>query len=158
MKKLLVILGTCALMFATLAVRAQTSVQAESFVRHLYAEYNNPKRPHGPEFLGKDMMLAFSPALVALIRADARKTPKGDVGKLDGDPICNCQDPDGLNLGKLVITKSGDNTATAEVRLDYSGGKPDSLKLFLLWTPSGWRVDDIWTSDTPSLKKYLQAP
>jgi len=158
MRKPLAALATSALLFVTCAARTQTPAQAESFVRHLYAEYNDPKRPNGPSFLTKEMTLVFSPELASLIRADARKTPKGDVGKLDGDPICNCQDPDGLKLGKLVITKTGDNTATADVRLDYSGGNPDSLKLLLLWTPAGWRVDDVSTADTPSLKKYLRSP
>jgi hypothetical protein len=37
-------------------------------------------------------------------------------------------------------------------------GQPNLIKLSLLWTPSGWRIDDISTTDTPSLKKYLQAP
>lgn len=158
MKKSLVTLAAFSFLLTTFTARAQTPAQAETFVRHLYSEYNDAKKPNGPAFLGKEMTLVFSPALVALIHADARKTPKGDVGKLDGDPICNCQDPDGLKLGKLVIDKTGDTTATADVRLDYSGGKPDLLKLFLLWTPQGWRVDDVSTSDTPSLKKYLQTP
>jgi len=31
-----------------------------------------------------------------------------------------------------------------------------SLRLNLLYTPQSWRIDDIATGDTPSLRKFLQ--
>jgi len=157
MKKPIVTLAACAVLLATFVSRAQTLAQAETFVRHVYSEYSDPKKPNGPDFLGKEMTLVFSPAIVSLIRADQRRTPKGDVGKLDGDPICDCQDWEKLSITKLDITKGGNTTALANVTISNMG-QPNLIKLSLLWTPSGWRIDDISTTDTPSLKKYLQAP
>ena len=157
MKKPIVTLAACAVLLATIVSRAQTLAQAETFVRHVYSEYSDPKKPNGPDFLYKEAALIFSPALFNLIRADQRHTPKGDVGKLDGDPICNCQDWDKLSIAKLDIAKTGEKTALANVTITNMG-RQLPLKLFLLWTPSGWRIDDISSSDMPSLKKYLQTP
>ena len=38
----------------------------------------------------------FAPQLMAAIKEDARLA-HGEVGYVDGDPICQCQDPDGLH-------------------------------------------------------------
>jgi hypothetical protein len=157
MKKPFVALAACALTLATVTLRAQTTAQADTFVRHLYSEYTTPAKHNSPDFLGREMTLAFSPALVRIIRAEMRKTPKGDVGKIDGDPICNCQDWENLSIAKLDIEKNSDAAATANVVIKNMDAT-SSLKMLLVWTPQGWRIDDISTADTPSYKKYLLTP
>jgi hypothetical protein len=157
MRKLLIAFVAWAALFGAVSSLAQTTAQAESFVRHLYSEYDDPKKPNGPDFLYKESSLIFSPAIINLIRYDQRHTHKGDVGKLDGDPICDCQDWDKLSIFKLDLAKTGDKTALANVTITNMGSQVP-LKLFLLWTPKGWRIDDISSSDMPSLKKFLQSP
>jgi hypothetical protein len=157
MKKSLVALAAIVVLLATVSSHAQTTAQAETFVRHIYSEYTTPSKHNSPDFLGKDMARVFSPSLVRIIRIELRKTPKGDVGKIDGDPICNCQDWENLSITKLDITKNGDVTALASVTISNMDAQ-SSLKLSLLWTPQGWRIDDVSTADTPSYRKYLQAP
>lgn len=75
------------LLFAPIMLHAQTAAQAESFVRTTYARYTNAQSNEDPQFLRKDAPSVFSPSLLRLIRADQRNEPKGDVGKLDFDPI-----------------------------------------------------------------------
>jgi Protein of unknown function (DUF3828) len=157
MKKPHIILSGIVVLLATGPMHAQTTAQAESFVRHLYSEYTTPPKQNSPDFMGREMSLAFSPALARIIRAELRKTPKGEVGKIDGDPICNCQDWEKLSIAKLDIAKTGNTTAVASVSIKNMDATR-SLKLFLIWTAQGWRIDDIWTSDTPSYKKYLLEP
>lgn len=157
MKKMLVTFAAGGAMFATVASYAQTPAQAETFVRHLYSKYTTPSKHNSPDFLGREMSLTFSPALIRTIRAELRKTPKGDVGKIDSDPICNCQDWENLSIAKLDIAKTGDTTATANVVIKNMDAT-STVKLLLVWTAQGWRIDDISTTDTPSYKKYLLTP
>ena len=37
-------------------------------------------------------------AMIELIRQNAKLTPEGDVGEIDGDPICDCQDSGGITV------------------------------------------------------------
>lgn len=153
-------MASVALTLLPQATTAQTVPQAESFVRQIYAQYHTKSRKDsGPDFLGRQATTVFSTELIRLIRLDAKNTPRGDVGKMDFDPICVCQDFDGLQLKELRIVKDDAGTATAFVTL-YFGPPSDSsvvkLRLRLIWLPQGWRIDDIETKETPSLKKYLQ--
>ena len=142
------------------AAVAQTPPEAEAFVRHIYAQYQiKTPRNDGPDFLGRHASDVFSPELVRLIRLDVKNTPRGDVGKMDFDPICACQDFAGLQLKELRVVQNDNRTATVAVKL-FFGPPSDSsvvdLRLRLIWLPQGWRIDDIETKDTPSLKKYLR--
>ena len=150
---LIAAIATC-----TLAPRpspAQSNKDAEAFLRATYRQYD-VKSSTGPDFTGRNALSVFTPSLVQLIRRD-QKQSHGEVGKLDGDPICDCQDPDGLKLAALQITGSTAHTATAAVTLNFpSESSPTHLTLRLIWLPAGWRIDDIGTQDMPSLRKLLQ--
>jgi Protein of unknown function (DUF3828) len=91
------------------------------------------------------------------MRKDRNSTPRGDVGNLDFDPICNCQDPAGLQLAALAVTNADATHASGLATLKFPGEpKPRTVQFFLLRTAAGWRIDDIKTSDIPSLRKFLQ--
>ena len=96
--------------------------------------------------------------LIALMRKDRHSTPPGDVGgNLDFDPICNCQDSEGLQLKALAVANADATHASALATLTFpSEPKPRTVEFFLLRTTAGWRIDDIKTSDIPSLRKFLQ--
>jgi Protein of unknown function (DUF3828) len=157
MRKSLTVLVAALLSLATITAHAQTQAQAETFVRHIYSEYTTPPKHNSPDFLNREMTLVFSPGLIRIIRTELRKTPKGEVGKIDGDPICNCQDWENLSIAKLDIAKTGETTAIANVSIKNMDAT-SSIKLMLQWTPQGWRIDDISTADTPSYRKYLLEP
>ena len=136
---------------------AQTAEQADAFVHNVYAHYERwaaeKSTSSGQSF--KEAAL-YSPALIDLMRKD-QKAADGEVGFIDYDPVCNCQDFDGLKVAEMHIAKTGEKTASGTVSLKF-GGEPRlvKLQLMLVWTANGWRIDDIKTSDTPSLQAALK--
>ena len=130
--------------------RAQDAGDAARFVRGLYGAYHGK----GPDYLGRQAPATFSPGLLRLIRQAAAQTPAGEVGALDGDPICDCQD---FGVSRLAVTVSevagGRAQATARFR---NLGDPRTVRLDLAAIRGHWRVDDIHTTDTPSYAAYLR--
>src|SRR5882762_7992341 len=104
------------------AALSETTESPSAFVRHIYASYSSKKEP---DVLGKAAGLYFSPAVVKLIRRDQTRTPSGYVGKLDFDPICACQDSQGLKLMDLRVKPSSNGAWAALVRLDMPGNRKD---------------------------------
>jgi Protein of unknown function (DUF3828) len=98
----------------------------------------------------------YTSGLIALMRKDRNSTPRGDVGNLDFDPICNCQDSEGMQLVTLVVISATSTHASVVATLKFSEPQPVTVQYFLLRTATGWRIDDIKTSDIPSLRKFLQ--
>ena len=86
----------------------------------------------------------FSPAVAALIIADARQAKKrDDVPALDGDPFVGYQDWE-ITAVAVDIVESG-ATAKGTVTLTNMG-KPEKISLALVKTSNGWRIDDVtWT-------------
>jgi len=144
-------LALLATLAVTLSARAEDLAPAQAFARNLYTAY----RTGDPDYLGRKADRTFTPRLLGLIRRDQATTPSGDVGILDGDPICDCQDPAGLRLTHLAIRAAGQGRAQALVTLRLAG-EVRPLKLDLVATRAGWRVADINTRDTPSLAGLLQ--
>ena len=141
--------ATGALVAATHAA-GQDTRSASQFVTGLYGAYHG----HGPDYLGAQAAEVFSPRLLKLIRRD-QALAKGEVGALDGDPICNCQD---FRLGamvdvKVAMTRPGEAKATARFR---NFGKPQAVRLDLVAVNGAWRVDNIHEDGTPDLVAYLQ--
>src|SRR5678815_2759705 len=100
------------LLATTASAEAQTLPEAKAFVTGLYTAY---QRKPDPDYLGKQIGEVFAPDLIALIRREAAGVPKGDVGALDGDPICDCQDWRISDL-KVSVTSQTAGLATAEAR------------------------------------------
>ncbi len=132
------------------AAGAQDAVSAAAFVRKLYAAYHG----RGPDYLGRQARVVFSPSLLQLMRREAARTPAGEVGALDGDPICDCQD---FEISKVEVAVAGgsDGRALATVNL-LNFGDPKTVKLDLVAVRGHWRVNDVHTADTPSLISLLQ--
>jgi hypothetical protein len=86
---LLVILGSP---FSHAAQRSQRTNSPDSIVRELYRVHNNGKggvfETKGKKYLYK----FFDQKLADLIWNDITKTPDGEVGNLDFDPLYNAQD------------------------------------------------------------------
>jgi hypothetical protein len=143
-------LAFAALLAATPAAAvAQDAAGAQAFVRGLFAAYHG----HGPDYLGRQAGAVFSPSLLRLMRREAAHTPKGDVGALDGDPICDCQEFE-ITAVEVKIAAVADGRAAASVRF-LNFGKPQTVRLDLLAVRGHWRVNDVHTADTPSLVSLL---
>ena len=96
----------------------------------------------------------FAPRLSAAIRDDA-KLAHGEVGYLDGDPICQCQDPDGMRPSVVGAALQGRDKATVKVSIGWPHDKPRPATFSLVRTPAGWRIADVSSADEPSLLKAL---
>jgi hypothetical protein len=134
-----------------LLAHGQSLADADAFVRKLYRAYEHNGEP---DYLGPQARRVFSPRLLGLIRRDERLTPKGDVPELDGDPICDCQDPGGMNRLQVQLSGAGPGRAQARVRFRLDT-EPRDLTLDLVAVRGRWLVDDVHSKDTPSLAKFL---
>lgn len=140
-----------ALLAAPCAGLGQTLDDAKAFTLGLYLAYAHRE----PDYLGAGAQRVFSPRLLGLIRRDERLTPAGDVPSLDGDPVCDCQDPEGLGQVRVEVTTVGPGRARADVRFRFPDG-PHEVTLDLVSVRSHWRIDDAHTRDTPSLVRFLE--
>ena len=145
MNPMLRLLVAAAALLAPGAAQAET---ARAFLDRVYAGYTgedfNPLE-HPENY--------FAAPLTGEIRKDSSG---GEVGYLDGDPLCDCQDVSGLKPRIERVRMRGKGAADARVLLDF--GTPDqrTVSLQLVLTKHGWRVADVATKDEPSLLKALR--
>lgn len=127
---------------------------ADAFVTNLYRDYAKPDAP-GPLDAAVSPKV-FSPALLEKIHADQHHQA-GNMGKLDHDPICDCQDSDGLHLLNVSVhpKSPGHALALAAFRL---GADTKHVSLNLVETHNGWRVDDVSDQNMKSLRLFLSTP
>jgi hypothetical protein len=85
-----------------------------------------------------------------------RDTAAEGVGVLDYDPLCQCQDQDGLRMRLVSLRQNGAKAiATVENR---AGNERSVVVLHLLKTADGWRLADVTTAYQPSLLRRLERP
>lgn len=126
---------------------------AELFLRSVYAPYIAGNTEVAPT--GDTAPRIFDTRLTRLIRRDQAQGP-GEIGKLDQDPICDCQDFDRLKLRSVGLRCLGSNQATANVRF-ANGNTKVALTYTLTESGRGWRISDIRSKVMPSLVDFLQA-
>lgn len=136
-------------LLAALLAPAPPAESPRDFVARIYAGY----RDSGYNPLDRPERL-FAPPLVAAIREDARLS-SGEVGWLDGDPLCQCQDHEGLEPVVGEVRQSA-KAATADILLRFPGYDDRQVTLRLVRTARGWRIADVATADDPSLLRDLQ--
>ena len=137
------------------ALAADSLDGAQAFVEGLYRAYQGHENDtRGPDYLGRDRNRTFAPALAALIARDAANA-KGEVGTLDGDPICNCQDY-AISKVQVTITNGPGNTAAANVSFTNLR-EPQVVRLDLVKLKAGWRVADVHAEGAPSLIGLLKS-
>jgi len=123
-----------ALLLAAAAPHSQTP---QAFVANLYAYYRN--RNFSPF---RHVEAIFAPRLAAAIRLDEKRSPPDEVGALDWDPICGCQDWSKLRPEIRRIAPISPDRVALAIRL-YDMNHHHSLSLVLERTTAGWRVADI---------------
>ncbi|GAB1388884.1 MAG: hypothetical protein AMXMBFR78_00660 [Rubrivivax sp.] len=124
---------------------------ARGFVQALYDGYVRGDAPSPP---GDSAPRVFAPTLLRLIRVDQARA-QGEVGALDHDPLCACQD---FALTRLRIQghRRDRNQARFEVRFD-NVGTPTRVDLDLVHLPGvGWLVQDVHNALTASLESFLR--
>lgn len=143
MRLLLAVLGLLVLS----AGPASAYDSPQSLVEALYAPYLAGQIP-------QDEAVLRSVALQGLYDADAARTPEGEIGALDFDPLVDGQD---FQLGDFVVTaaEAADLQATVEVSFTNLGVEK-LLRLSLVREPDGWKLDDV-QSLTPGRDYLLTA-
>ena len=136
---------------ATGSSSEQDIASARAFLSHIYAGYHLDA--------GLDAILpdeeVYAPALLAAMQANS-DAYAGEVGYLDGDPLCDCQDTaQDLRQLSFDIQPLADGQLRASTQLD-DPQHPLQLQLTLQRQGSSWRVADIATARTPSLLQALQ--
>ena len=106
----------------------------EALVEALYAPYLSGQVP-------QDQAVLRSLALQSHYDADAARTPEGEMGALDFDPLVDGQD---FDLGNFLVTATevADLQATVEVSFSNLGAEKQ-LRLFLVREVDGWKLDDV---------------
>ena len=114
--------------------RAEPFASPEAVLTALYA-------PYLEDISVEDYTPFFSDRLNGLYAADEAKTPEGEIGALDFDPVIAGQDfkITDLQIGKARIT--GD-AASVTVNFDNMD-EPVVLSYSLVEENGGWKVDDI---------------
>ncbi len=122
-----------------------------AFLKGIYSRYVPRGRPFNP--LGPEAKRLFTPGLIALLHQD-RIAARGEVGRLDGDPICACQDFGPLTDFHYEIGhQSQDQTEVTVTFVNET--KPTRVHFTLKPVRTGWRIDDISEPGIPSLRALL---
>ena len=136
---------------ATAGTSAQDISNARSFLSHIYASYHLDA---GLEAILPDEQV-YAPELLAAIQANS-KAYDGEVGYLDSDPLCQCQDTaQDLRALDFQITPLGDGRLRAATTL-AGADNPLALDLTLRRHGNSWRVADVASPRAPSLLQALE--
>lgn len=144
-------LGLAALSAPAAPVSPQAS--AEAFLRGLYAKYAPGGKP--TPFVYPEAAAIVDAPMLALLKTD-RDRSNGEVGAMDMDPICRCQDWQALKVASLSVSMTGADAATADVTFSDLGER-QTLHFSLVRSKAGWRIHDIGSKDEPSLAAYLKS-
>lgn len=141
---------------------AQSGDSAKQFLESTYRLYT--KDGSGASFDGPQANRIFHSSLIALVYEDQRVVGSGYVGVMDGDPVCGCQDWDGIfNLDIDIRLLNRDR---ADAAVSFSLFEPPSLSdkrsliVTLVRERGQWRIYDILDRSDPkapfALRKALQ--
>ena len=136
---------------ALLLAAAPPSESPQSFIARIYSNYENASFSpftHPERY--------FAPRLLAEINEDSRLA-HGEVGYLDGDPICQCQDSSGMRPAITSVTRTSRDKAVVHVTIAWPSDKPRPVRFSLADTSEGWRIADVSSADEPSLLAALKA-
>lgn len=142
---------------APVAATGPDADAAKAFLDGLYAHYrasSSTGTTWGP--MDANIKEVFDADTVALMAAD-EKALKGDLGEIDGDWICDCQDW-GSIAATVTVTEASPTAAKAVAVFhdtQVSDDHPRRDTFDLVKTPAGWRIHDMGTMSDPSLRGVL---
>lgn len=140
---------------ASPVMAALDAASAKAFVEKLYSHY--PSKPGNRDAFnatGKNGNQVFDPGMVAAFREDTRLA-HGEVGFVDSDPLCQCQDDTGMKATVGSVTMTGATAADVAVNLEYPNDKPLALTLHLVPVNGAWRIHDLSAGDVKSYRDDL---
>ena len=151
------IFKTIAFLFMlTAATMLADELSPKDVVAQLYQAHRSKHDP-----LDETQLLSryFDTELLKLYLKDKREA-KGEVGRLDGDPLYNAQEIQITNFSiSAPQTTGGPSRTGTETRVVVrfkNIGKSTRVEYVLNQTVDGWKISDIRYDDGSSLKKILQ--
>jgi hypothetical protein len=140
------------LLMLTAATMVAGELSPKDVVAQLYRAYGTEQTSAGETRL---FTRYFDDELLKLYLKDKREA-KGEVGRLDGDPLYNAQE---VQITDFSISAPKITGSEALVTVRFKNiGKPTRVECVLRRTVHGWRISDIRYDDGYSLKKILQSP
>lgn len=146
------------------SLRAQDSASAKAFLSNIYSHYSRGGK--GIEFDGPESNRYFDSSLLALEKADVKANGPGNVPAVDADPICGCQDWEGIWNLAIDVRIESPQRAIANVSFslfnpkDRPAGESSKLQFTLLKHDGEWRIWDILDESDPkdrvAVRKLLQ--
>lgn len=134
----------------TAAISIAGDLSPKDVVAQLYQAHRSKQDP-----LDETALLGryFDPALLKLYLKDKREA-KGEVGRLDGDPLYNAQE---IEIKDFSVSAPEMAGGEARVTVNFKNlGKPTRFVYMLSRTANGWRISDISYDDGSSLRKILE--
>jgi hypothetical protein len=132
-------------LFASFAQAQQQD--AKSFVESIYKQYLGKNTPSVDLSSREGLELYFTPSLADLIDKDAKEAEKQqEAPLLNGDPFVDAQDWEITDPVVAVQTQENGKGAIATATFK-NFGKAVSVRLALVMTPKGWRIDDVFWSE-----------
>jgi hypothetical protein len=157
-RHLICVLLPCAMMFKTIAfllmLTAATMLADELSPKDVVAQlYQAHRSKHDPLDETQFLSRYFDAELLKLYLKDKREA-KGEVGRLDGDPLYNAQD---IQITDFSISAPKTTGAETLVMVRFKNiGKSTRVEYVLGRTADGWKISNIRYDDGSSLKKILQ--
>jgi len=138
------------------AASAKDAADVTQFLQGLYDHYKTSKNNNFQMF-DANAGEVFDTDFIRLMAAD-QKVLNGDVGVIDGDWLCACQDF--VSLKSAVAVQSATPT-TARATSDFvDTGIPEQgarhVNFKLVKENGQWRIDDIQTAGEPWLRTQLE--
>lgn len=139
-------IAACAALLAFAFSAQAQSPDAKSFVENIYKRYLGKNVPGLDLSTREALELYFTASLADLIDKDAKEAEKlQEAPLLNGDPFVDAQDWEITDPAVTIQEATSDRaTATATFK---NFGKTVTVRLALLLTPKGWRVDDVFWSE-----------
>lgn len=147
--------AACLVSIASPVMAALDAASAKAFVEKLYSHY--PSKPGSRDAFNptsKNASQVFDPGMIAAFREDTRLA-HGEVGFVDSDPLCQCQDDSGMKATVASVTMAGPSAADVVVNLEYPNDKPIALTLHLVPVNGAWRIYDLSAGDVKSYRDDL---
>ena len=128
-----------------------TQTMALDFLGELYSHYDGHEH-FSP--LGEAAPRYFDKGLVALIREDDRLS-NGEIGALDHDPVCLCQDYEAVVADMRVLSETASTMRIGVVLSDRTSLSLRNVIYDLVKVGGQWRIHDLSSSTMPSLRVHL---
>lgn len=143
----------------TTAPAGADTADVKAFLEGIYAHYKSPaEKDHTFAPMDRDAKAVFDQAMIDLLAKDARLNGPDEVGAIDADWICACQDYDSITA---TVTVQSATATTAKATVDFHVFQETHHNAFDLVKENGaWRVHDVQEvapgKALPSLRKTLE--